>query len=83
MHSTVPPIRDLEGQAINFFLRGGLLYVSKSLALNYWPSITSNFGTLIKRKCFTESLTNLEASEVPLYVIKNVIFFDVIYTPNM
>ena len=68
----------------NIFLRGGLLHVIKSLALNYWPSITSNFGTLIKRKCFIESLTNLEASEVPLYVIKNVKFvFEVIYTPNM
>ena len=53
-------------------LRRGLLHVSKSLALNYWSWITSNFGTLIKRKCFIESLPNLEASEVPLYVIKNV-----------
>ena len=50
---------------------GGLLHVSRRLFWRYWPSITSNFDTVIKRNCLIHFLQNLMALDGSLNVIQN------------
>ena len=50
---------------------GGLLHVSRRLFWRYWPSITLNFDTVIKRNCLIQFLQNLMALDGSLNVIQN------------
>ena len=50
---------------------GGLLHVSMRLFWRFWPSITSNFDTVIKRNCLIHFLQNLMALDGSLNVIQN------------
>ena len=53
-----------------FSWSGGLLRVGKSLTWNYWPSITLNFGPLIKRKWFIQSLYQTWRIQMEPYVLQ-------------